>query len=442
MNLDDIAFKDFQNPWTFHNLFNSDDDEVFQWLRTNGLLAKEVMCRNCNTMASLKRRSRIPDGYSFRCPGSKHEFSMRKNSFFEGSAYNIRDLIIFLKYYLEGHTLHQCALSTNMDYKHTAVDWGSYVRELFCQFVADKYPMTTFDGDVEIDESLFGRKIKYNKGEPKGHRIWIFGKIERSSNALILYPFDKRDADTLISLIQRHVYPGSRIFSDSWGAYLNLNDLGYQHYTVVHKSNFKQTYQNASTCEIVECHTNRIEGAWKHCKDHFRRINGTNTKLFEQHLAEIVWRNHVSDKNRYEAFFELVKTVYPLDRKRRLDYPNPLFQTWTPPQEKHGRRYSIVQESDSDSATESDSAAPKDDVFDVDNGSSNDRNNNATRDAEAPARPISTAPSSSRNKEPSPSASTDILTSRRSRYSRRNPLPSTQATDINTIPSTATNREE
>ena len=61
------------------------------------------------------------------------------------------------------------------------------------------------------------------------------------------------------------------------GAYLGLNELGYQHYTVVHKSNFKQWC--VDTGEIVECHTNRIEGAWKHCKEHFRRMISINTKL-------------------------------------------------------------------------------------------------------------------------------------------------------------------
>ena len=64
--------------------------------------------------------------------------------------------------------------------------------------------------------------------------------IERSSNTLIIYPVDKRNAATLIPIIQRHVYPGSQILSDSWGAYLGLNELGYSHYTVVHKTNFKQ----------------------------------------------------------------------------------------------------------------------------------------------------------------------------------------------------------
>ena len=298
--VNNLEIKDFVNPWRFHSLFVSCDEQVYGWLRKNGLLASEITC-HCGKKAKLNKSVRLKDGYTFRCR-SDHEFTMRKKSFFERSSYNIRDLVIFIKYYIEGHSLNQCALSTGMDYKHTAVNWASYIRELFCQYVFDAYHMINFEGEVEIDESLFGRKIKYHKGQPRGNRIWIFGIVQRENNQIVLYPVSNRNAETLVPLIQRHVYPGTRIYSDSWAAYMNLNELGYEQFTVVHKTSFKQRYQNADTGEFVDCHTNRIEGAWKICKDHFRRINGSNTKLFEQHLADIIWRNHVHRDSIYEAF--------------------------------------------------------------------------------------------------------------------------------------------
>ena len=55
--------------------------------------------------------------------------------------------------------------------------------------------MTQFEGEVKIDESLFGRKNKYNKREHKGHRIWFFGIIHRESNKLIIYPVNDRSAN-------------------------------------------------------------------------------------------------------------------------------------------------------------------------------------------------------------------------------------------------------
>ena len=53
-----------------------------------------------------------------------------------------------IKHYLEGHSLHQCALSTGMDFRHTAVNWASYVREMFCEFTFNTYNMAPFEGDV------------------------------------------------------------------------------------------------------------------------------------------------------------------------------------------------------------------------------------------------------------------------------------------------------
>ena len=63
--------------------------------------------------------------------------------------------MIFIKHYIEGNTLHQSATDT--------LQWtgGSYIWELFSQDVYDQYNMAMFEGDVEIDESLFGRKVTY-----------------------------------------------------------------------------------------------------------------------------------------------------------------------------------------------------------------------------------------------------------------------------------------
>ena len=48
----------------------------------------------------------------------------------------------------------------------------------------------------------------------------------------------KRNAETLIPIIQRHVLPGTEIASDEWRAYSKLRELGYIHYTVNHSKNF------------------------------------------------------------------------------------------------------------------------------------------------------------------------------------------------------------
>jgi len=42
-----------------------------------------------------------------------------------------------------------------MNYKGTVVNWASYIREMFCQFVYDEYE--NFDDDVEIDEFIWSQ---------------------------------------------------------------------------------------------------------------------------------------------------------------------------------------------------------------------------------------------------------------------------------------------
>ena len=236
------------------------------------------------------------------------------------------------------------------------------------EYVHKTYENLKFSSDVEIDESLFGRKIKYNKGRPGGTKIWIFGIVERNSNMLVLYPVDNRNAETLIPLIQKHVQPGTRIFSDNWAAYFKLNDMGYPHFTVTHKTTFKQVYRNVDTGDYVHCNTNRIEGAWKISKDHFRKINGTNTKLFEQHLCEVIWRNHVHRQNLYESFFSLLKSVFTLDSAAAYEHPVPLFGTWTPPStaDEEAHNYTIIQDVDERSSSDEEilSSAPDDNLCD------------------------------------------------------------------------------
>jgi len=73
-------------------------------------------------------------------------------------------------------------------------------------------------GEVEIDESLFGRRTKYHRGDPHGLKVWVFGMVERSTNRVKLFPVDTRDATTLMTLIKDYIAPGSNVITDGWAA--------------------------------------------------------------------------------------------------------------------------------------------------------------------------------------------------------------------------------
>ena len=72
---------------------------------------------------------------------------------------------------------------------------------------------------MEIDESLFGRRTKYHRGDPRDLKIWIFGIVERETNRLKLFPVDKRDAETLMPIIKENVVPGSTVVTKKLNAF-------------------------------------------------------------------------------------------------------------------------------------------------------------------------------------------------------------------------------
>ena len=337
------SFEDWKNPFNFFRLLNQKDSVLYKWLRKQGLLASSMRCDSCTRLCKRIKNKSKRGGYVWRCRGSvtwRHEktFSAHLYSVFEGSHFDVREILVFIREWLLRSSLHRCAIAAGMDYKNTAVDWANFMRDMCRKFVDGLYydGDEIFSGEVEIDESMFGRRCKYHKGNPRGQKVWILGIVERSSHRLILYPVDKRDEDTLIPIIERHVAKGTTIFTDGWRAYQSLNDRGYRHFTVEHKYAFTQVYKDLQTGEFKTVHTNTIEGSWKHAKDHFQRINGTSVNNFEGHLCEVIWRNRVASKRQdvIVEFFNLMRECYSLTKERDLLIRHPLFNTWSAKQDE------------------------------------------------------------------------------------------------------------
>ena len=120
---------------------------------------------------------------------------------------------------------------------------------------------------------------------------------------------------------------GACFYSDGWKAFTSLKDIGYSHFVVEHKYAFKRLYTNSATGEVRTVHTNTIEGAWKHAKDHFRAINGTQVSNFERHLTEIMFRNWSREKE-VPTFFKLIKEVFTLSQPLSLNDHGSLFPSW------------------------------------------------------------------------------------------------------------------
>ena len=78
---------------------------------------------------------------------------------------------------------------------------------------------------VEIDESMFGNKRKYNRGRVSEGQ-WVFGMVEwDTGRSLVLRIPDRRE--TLVTrLVLEFIEPVTVIISDKFSPYFNLNDVG------------------------------------------------------------------------------------------------------------------------------------------------------------------------------------------------------------------------
>ena len=118
--------------------------------------------------------------------------------------------------------------------------------------------------EVQIDKSKFG-KCKYNWGQ-RVEGVWVFGMIEKKANGLVDKAFlsivPDRTADTLISLIQQFVRPGTRIISDCHASYMRLRRLGFDDVAVNHSEGFRtENYSIGHTDSSQMFNTNIIEGS-------------------------------------------------------------------------------------------------------------------------------------------------------------------------------------
>ena len=108
---------------------------------------------------------------------------------------------------------------------------------------------------VEIDESMFGKR-KYHRGRILGRRqMWVLGGICRETKEifLVICPNNKRDKQTLLSIIKDKVEKGTRILTDGWAAYKTLGEEGYSWDFVNHSEHFVKP-------GAPDVHTNTIEG--------------------------------------------------------------------------------------------------------------------------------------------------------------------------------------
>ena len=222
----------------------------------------------------------------------------------------------------------------------TIIDWYNMCREVCSQVLRTQPKLVgTTDSLVQVDESYFSGRRKYNRGRilqfekksarsvlpdwhgevplsteeelnPTSRRIygnciagpWVVGLYKTKDNVRFVVVPD-RTAATLTAVIQTHVQPGSVIVIDQWQGYCRLASNGFVHKTVNHSVNFVNPEDG--------CHTRGIERQWVDAKSFMKSARGPGP-LLQSHLDECAWRKLRTPNNPGSLLSALLRDVHAL----------------------------------------------------------------------------------------------------------------------------------
>lgn len=282
----------------------TDTQRCVEFLREYGLLAKRRTCLKCHgPMREEKAAVVKEDGTRWRCQTSncRTTCSIRKGSFFQQSNINLIDLVLLIYGWALDFRHRQIAYECSVSAR-TVVEWARNLREVCSVALSRNARKIGGAGEiVAVDETLIAKRKRGNAQGRPVKPMWLFGGASLTSNEVFiaLVPEVGRKANVMEALIQKHIAPGTEIWSDCFPSYNNINKLpqGYTHRTVNH-----------SYCYINRdgIHTNNIESLWGQVKSKMKRMHGVARHLIPGYLNEWEWRRGFKTELH---FLEILKAI-------------------------------------------------------------------------------------------------------------------------------------
>ena len=285
---------------------------LIQYLQSNGLLPNPKTCPVCspNVDMVLESRDDVSDKYRWRCPSCQKRISLRDGTFFSKSRLSLQKWVILMHWWARQYPVTDAAEEAEVT-ESTASQVYQWFREV-CSTKLVNTPIILGGRNVtvQIDESLFRHKPKYHRGRSPSSEQWVFGLVDTSSSPSLGYMelVPRRDAQTLLPIIQAHTHPGTTIYSDQWRAYNTVGQLPTvsSHSTVNHSINFVDP--------TTGVHTQNVESYWNRVKRRFKAMMGVSSAQLPSYLDEFMWRERWG-RNKEEAYTNVMADIasqYPV----------------------------------------------------------------------------------------------------------------------------------
>ena len=126
---------------------------------------------------------------------------------------------------------------------------------------------------MELDETYFGGKRKWQRGRGANNKTIVFGILERKGK-IYTKIVENVSAETLMNEIKNKTNKGSVFYTDGGKSYASLEQYG-KHNIIDHDKKLVEVHN----------HINGIEGFWSFAKERFHKYHGiskTNNPFYEK----------------------------------------------------------------------------------------------------------------------------------------------------------------
>ena len=317
------------------NLLRPENDiQLLNLLTDVGMIAKSRQCQFCGSYMRRKKDGEHWFWICTRTTGGKKcnrgKKSIRNGTIFDNQMLTIQQILFIFWHFVHHLSIKQCAQYTNIsDRNNTSVcKWYKFCRELCTEWFFDAKNTPKLGGFgriVEMDESYFPGKPKYNRGRRLGESEsttwgpddkWVFGLTERGTlDAIAVQVPPNRTRAMLLPIINRHCNEGTIFCSDGWKAYhkladhLDLEDV--LHYSVNHSKNYVDQETGA--------HTQTIEGFWRYAKSYLPAF-GMKPKDLNTYLGAFCWYRFCKQR-KLDQFVHLLRCISELRPIKTFQLP-------------------------------------------------------------------------------------------------------------------------
>ena len=296
-----------------------------KFLQENLILPTTQTCDPCNQI--ITKLSNEGSKVFFRCGKCKSKISIRKGTVLYNSKLSLRRFILLVYSFTQHNWTYkqvenEVCITSDEDESEDAVrispntinNFTKYFREIISDDMIEKNQSDNKIGGigmtVELDESLFGKR-KYHRGTIEGRRFaWVLGGVCRETKEIFIEicPDNKRDKATLMEIIQRRVEKGTKIITDGWAAYKDMESYGYEWDWVNHSKEFVKHGDR-------EVHTQRIEGTWFRIK---RWLPSSGRYDLESYFPIFLWKIDCEKRN-VSQFWELIEIISKSKEEKFLE---------------------------------------------------------------------------------------------------------------------------